>query len=258
MSPPRRLIAGNWKMNGTVAETAGLCSALLEGAVRIGTDVDLLVLPPFTALAEAARRLAPGEGRIAWGAQDLHWENAGAYTGEVSAPMLRELGCTHVLVGHSERRTQFGEAGDLLLRKLRAALRHGLLPVLCVGESLEQREAGETEDVIDRQLEETLFSLSGEEAVRVVVAYEPVWAIGTGRTATPGQAEAAHRHIRGRIEGRCGPGTARAARILYGGSVTPINAGGLLERPGIDGALVGGASLQAEAFLAIASAGGAS
>ncbi|MBD3161141.1 MAG: triose-phosphate isomerase [Candidatus Eisenbacteria bacterium] len=252
MSAAPRLIAGNWKMNGTIAETIELCEALRLGADRIDRKIELLVIPPFTALAEAARRLAPAGGRIAWGGQDLHWEPDGAFTGEISGPMLRELGCTHVLVGHSERRTLFGEAGETLLRKLRAALRHALVPILCVGESLEERESGATERVLDAQLDETSFALDPEEARRVVVAYEPVWAIGTGRTATPEQAEQAHRHIRARFEERFGSEPAGALRILYGGSVKPANARELLDRPGIDGALVGGASLRADAFLEIA------
>jgi triosephosphate isomerase len=250
----RPLVAGNWKMNGTLAEAADLVHGLLAGSDRLSNAVDLVVIPPFTALVEMKRLLGWAHSAIAVGAQDLHWEQAGAYTGEISAEMLREAGAAYVLVGHSERRTQFGETGDVLLRKLRAALRVSLVPILCIGEDLGQRESGQTEAVLGKQLGETLLHLPAKDARRSVVAYEPVWAIGTGRTATPEQAEEAHRWIREQIAAAFGKRLAGSIRILYGGSVKPGNAGSLLQRPGIDGALVGGCSLRAGDFIGIAEA----
>jgi triosephosphate isomerase len=241
-------------MNGALAEASDLLQGILEGAGRVSASVDLLVIPPFTALTEATRWITAAQGSLLVGAQDLHWEQKGAHTGEVSAEMLRESGATYVLVGHSERRTQFGETGDVLLRKLRAAHRASLIPILCIGENLGQRESGQTDAVLDTQLGETLLRLPAEEGARCVVAYEPVWAIGTGRTASPEQAEQAHRHIRGRIAGTHGEKLAGMISILYGGSVNPENASSLLDRPGVDGALVGGSSLRAADFLAIAEA----
>lgn len=253
----RPLVAGNWKMNGTLTGAAELVRGILQRAGRILTGVDLLVIPPFTALAEVKKLLASARSPVALGAQDLHWEQKGPFTGEISGEMLRESGVAYVLVGHSERRTQFGETGGVLHRKLLAALRASLIPILCVGEDLEQREAGRTDAILEAQLGETLLLLTAEEGERTVLAYEPVWAIGTGRTATPEQAEQAHRHIRGCIAAKHGQRLAGAIRILYGGSVNPENAASLLERPGIDGALVGGASLRAVDFIAIAEAAGA-
>lgn len=248
----RPLVAGNWKMNGTLAETRSLLEALTNDAdILSASAVDLLVIPPFTALQTAGEILRADGSRIALGAQDLHWEEKGAFTGEISGGMLRELGCAYVLVGHSERRTQFGEQGAVLRSKVEAGLREGLTPILCVGERLEERESGRTEAVLDSQLDETLFALPSAAARSVVIAYEPVWAIGTGRTATPQQAEDAHRHIRQRISGRIGSDAAGAMRILYGGSVTAANGRDLLSRPGVDGALVGGASLKAAEFAGI-------
>jgi triosephosphate isomerase len=191
---------------------------------------------------------------VGLGAQDVHWEDKGAYTGEVSAPMLVDMGCRFVLVGHSERRIYFGESGAMLLSKLRAALRQELTPILCVGERLEEREAGETEQVLERQLAETLLQLEPGQAARVALAYEPVWAIGTGRTATPEQAGEAHAFLRRTMEAGIGAAPAREIPILYGGSVSGANAHSLLARPGIDGALVGGASLRPSEFLTIAGA----
>jgi triosephosphate isomerase len=246
--PP--LIAGNWKMNATLGEARQLLEGILAGALP--TSADLLVLPPFTALETVARILRETGAAVALGAQDLHWEPRGAFTGEVSGPMLRDLGCRYVLVGHSERRTHFGESGETLRRKLAAALRDDLVPILCVGERRADREAGATESVLRAQLEESLWHMDAEGASRTILAYEPVWAIGTGVNATPEQAEEAHAFVRRRLSERFGEAHARDARILYGGSVTPANAAGLLARPGIDGALVGGASLKARDFLGIA------
>ncbi len=248
----RAIVAGNWKMNGTLAETRSLLAALApEIETAEANGVDVVVIPPFTALETASATLRSAGSRIHLGAQDLHWEPKGAFTGEISVGMLRELGCSFVLVGHSERRAHFGEGGAVLLAKLEAAIRGGLTPILCVGEKLEEREAGRTEGVLDDQLDETLFALAPRDIAGVVVAYEPVWAIGTGRTATPQQAEEAHRHIRHRIAGRFGEEEGARSRILYGGSVTSANAAELLRRPGVDGALVGGASLKAAEFAGI-------
>ena len=248
----KRLVAGNWKMNGTLGETRRLLEGISQELGDLPERTDLVVIPPFTALFEAGRILRERAPAVSLGAQNLHPEAKGAFTGEISGGMLRELGCSYVLVGHSERRTLFGEAGDLLLRKLEAALRDGLIPILCIGENLEERESGRTHAVLDTQLEETLFRLEAEEAEGIVLAYEPVWAIGTGRTATPEQAEEAHAHVRTRILERWGKQSAHDLRILYGGSVTAAGAAGLMARPGVDGALVGGASLKAGDFLAIA------
>jgi triosephosphate isomerase (TIM) len=250
----KRLVAGNWKMNGTLAETRRLLEAISADLKDLPERTDLLVIPPFTALAEAGRLLRERAPAVALGAQNLHPEAKGAFTGEISGAMLRELGCAYVLVGHSERRTLFAERGDTLLRKLLAAMRDGLTPVLCIGENLEERESGRTHAVLDAQLEETYDRLDEEEAAEVVLAYEPVWAIGTGRTATPEQAEEAHAYVRERVRRLRGPEAADALRVLYGGSVTAANAMGLMGRPGVDGALVGGASLKPEDFLAIARA----
>jgi triosephosphate isomerase (TIM) len=241
-------------MNGTAGETRALLDGIVRGLGHLPAQVDLLVCPPFTALAIAAEALRASGSPIELGGQDLHWEPRGAFTGEVSAAMLSDLGVRFVLVGHSERRTYFGERGETLLRKLRAALSGGLTPILCVGEQLEDREAGRTEAVLAVQLDETLQRLSADEAERVVLAYEPVWAIGTGRTASPEQAEEAHQRIREMIAGARGPDRAAKVRILYGGSVNGANATLLLGRPNVNGALVGGASLRADEFLAIARA----
>ncbi len=250
----RRLIAGNWKMNGTLDETRRLLEGLVAGLEPLVDRVDLLVLPPFTVLADASRFLRDSGASIHLGAQDLHFEAKGPFTGEISGAMLRDIGATHVLIGHSERRTWFAEKGELLEKKLRAALRAGLVPILCIGESLAERERGRTEDVLDEQLSETLLRLGPDEARKVVLAYEPVWAIGTGKHAAPAQAEEAHRHIRAKIAFAMGGEIAAEMKILYGGSVNGANASGLLARPGVDGALVGGASLSAEEFLKIARA----
>jgi triosephosphate isomerase len=207
---------------------------------------------PYLAAAGEALRGSP----VAWGAQNVHWETSGAYTGEVSASMLRDLGCRFVIVGHSERRTLFGEDDAAVHRKAQAAIGEGLVPILCVGESEGERERGETDSVLTRQIERGAGGLEPGGPGGLVVAYEPVWAIGTGKTATPEQAQAAHRHLRGLLERVQGPGIAKGLRILYGGSVNPGNAAELLGLPDVDGALVGGASLEAESFLAIVEAAG--
>lgn len=246
----RPLVAGNWKLHGSRASNASLLGAIRAG-LQSSWDLDVMVCPPFVYLAEVAAALQ-GSPMIL-GAQDASAEVQGAFTGEVSASMLRDVGCSHVLVGHSERRTLFGESDDLVARKFRTAVASGLSPVLCVGETLQQRQAGATEAVIRQQLDAVLAAVSDEELARGIIAYEPVWAIGTGHTASPEQAQEVHAVIRRTVLAR----SARIAgelRILYGGSVKGANAQALFAMPDIDGGLVGGASLDAADFLKICSA----
>jgi triosephosphate isomerase (TIM) len=248
MALRRPVIAGNWKMYKTQAEARVYFSALAP-LVKNSTHCDIIVAPPFTALAasvEAARGSA-----ISIAAQDLHWESEGAFTGEVSPGMLVEVGCSAVIVGHSERRQFFGETDETANMKVKAALNAGLTPILCVGETLAERERGETEKVLERQFRSGLAALTAAEFSRIIVAYEPVWAIGTGRTATPEIAADAHRFLRQRAAASFTPERASGLRILYGGSVKPENIKGLMAQVEIDGALVGGASLNAAAFASI-------
>lgn len=242
----RPLIAGNWKMFKTVAEAAALVEAL-KADVR--EDVETIVAPPFTALHAVASALRSSPIRL--GAQNMHWENEGACTGEISPVMLRDVGCSHVILGHSERRQLFGETDDGVARKARAAFAHGLTPIVCVGETLTERESSRTMEVIERQVERALRDLTIDQVASLVIAYEPVWAIGTGRTATPDQAEDVHDFIRKRVSASHGDAAAGAVRILYGGSVKPDNIDSLMAQPDVDGALVGGASLDAASFLKI-------
>jgi triosephosphate isomerase len=218
-----------------------------------GDGAEVAYFPPFTMLADTARLFAGTP--IALGGQSLHWADEGAFTGEVSARMLLDVGCRWVLIGHSERRQHFGETDATVARRIGAALRHGLQPMVCIGETLAERESGATDAVLARQLDGALAGLSDDDAARLTLAYEPVWAIGTGQVATPEQAEAAHRTIREHLEARR-TGLGEGTRILYGGSVKPDNAAGLLTRPGIDGALVGGACLSPASFLSIIRAAG--
>ncbi len=248
------LIAGNWKMQMVRPEGLGLVDGILSGASHVPQERELLVIPPYTLLHAVASR-ASGS-RVNVGAQDLHWESSGAFTSAISAAMILDAGCTYVLVGHSERRDLFGDDSPVLARKLRAALAAGLRPIYCVGEHLEEREAGATQTVLARQVSEVLDRLGPREMRAVALAYEPVWAIGTGRTATPEIAQEAHAFLRGLIVRSHGEDLARELRILYGGSVKPENAGVLLAQADIDGALVGGASLKPDSFLGIASASG--
>ncbi len=245
------IIAGNWKMNKTPGEAVELAGALKE---RLGTttDPEIVVCPSFTALVPVAEVLADTAIRL--GAQNMHPAPEGAYTGETSAGMLLAAGCRDVILGHSERRHGFGEDDAFVNAKTLAALEAGLRPIVCVGETLEEREKGATFDVVLGQVEGSLRDVPPERAASLVVAYEPVWAIGTGRTATPEQAQEVHAAIRGRIGEIFGEEVAGAMRILYGGSVKPENAAELLGQADIDGALVGGASLKADAFAAIADA----
>jgi len=242
------VIAGNWKMYKTPAETAAFLRELIP-LVTPPAHPEIVICPPFVDLA-AAVDAARGT-KIEIGAQDLFWLKEGAYTGEVSAPMLAAAGCKWVIVGHSERRQYFGETDESVLKKTTAALDAGLTPIVCVGERLEEREGALTEHVLARQFGGGLSGLTPEQFTRVVIAYEPVWAIGTGRTATPEIAAEAHRFLRGRISERFGAEAAGSCRILYGGSVKPDNIHGLMAQEDIDGALVGGASLDPASFAAI-------
>jgi triosephosphate isomerase len=242
----RPVIAGNWKMNKTVAESVAF-AARLRAAYDTTPGPEVIIAPPFTALQAVAEVIRGSFIHLC--AQNLHEAEKGAYTGEISGGMLREAGCSCVIIGHSERRTLFGEADDRINRKLRAALTAGLKPIFCVGELLLQREEGETEAVIEHQLKEGLNNLTASDIGKSVIAYEPVWAIGTGKTASPGQAEEVHRFIREWIARRYGPESGAELAILYGGSVTPKNIAELMAQPDINGALVGGASLDVDSFI---------
>jgi triosephosphate isomerase len=242
------LLAGNWKLNCSRKEARELASAIVDGSKDV-RDREILLAPPYTALDVV--RDALGSSSVALGAQDVYWEDAGAFTGEVSAPMLADAGCSHVIIGHSERRQHFGDTDYTVARKVAAAAKAGLSPVVCVGETLEQREDGATMRVIERQVTGGLCELPADAFGRLVVAYEPVWAIGTGRTATPAQAEEVHAYIRELLRTVTNPATAERTRILYGGSVKPDNVDELMACPNVDGALVGGASLKAKDFLRI-------
>jgi triosephosphate isomerase len=245
------LVAANWKMFKTIAEAVAY---LREFTVMVAgfDDVEIVVAPPFTAVRAAAE--AVGGSRVGIAGQDLYWEAEGAFTGEVSARMLREAGARYVIIGHSERRTKFGETDQHVNRKLKAAAAEGLTPIVCVGETLEERERDQTLAVLDRQLQAGLEGLSADRAAALAVAYEPVWAIGTGRNATAAQAQEAHAHIRGRLHEWFGTRATDRCRILYGGSVKPANTRELLSQADVDGALVGGASLDPRAFAEIVAA----
>jgi len=240
-------VAGNWKMNLGLREASELARKVVEAGPELEGATTVLV-PPFTALAAVAAAVAGSD--VGLGAQDLYWEKHGAFTGEVSGPLLRDAGCGYVIVGHSERRQFFGETDETVNRKVRAALEAGLVPIVCIGEVLEEREAGRTLSRIDEQLARGLAGFSREEVRPLVIAYEPVWAIGTGRTATPAQAEEVHAHIRARLKESYGNEAAGCA-IIYGGSVKPANSYPLFQEKDIDGFLVGGASLDAVGFVDI-------
>ena len=248
MAIRRSLIAGNWKMFGTRAEAERLLS-VLKTQISRPADREVVIAPPFTLLETASRLLAGTAIRLA--AQNLHWEPQGAFTGEISGPMLKDMGCSHVILGHSERRQYFGETNEQVAQKVRATHRDGLIPIVCVGETLEQRERGETTVLIARQVRTALHEHDQTTFSSLIVAYEPVWAIGTGRTATPAQAQEVHAAIRTTLAELSDHATAEKVRILYGGSVKADNVDGLMAETDIDGALVGGASLQAEAFTRI-------
>jgi triosephosphate isomerase len=242
------VIAGNWKMFKTIAETEAFFAELAP-LVKGVSHCEMVIAPPFTALNRAAA--AAGPLGIAISAQDFFWEAQGAFTGEVSAAMLKEAGCALTLIGHSERRQYFGETDETVNKKVKAALAAGLRPIVCVGETLAEREANETEAVLARQVAGGLSGLTESAFSPIIIAYEPVWAIGTGRTATPEMAQAAHAFIRQRVAQQVSVSAAAAVRILYGGSVKPDNIKGLMAQPDIDGGLVGGASLEAKSFAAL-------
>lgn len=248
MSQRIPLLAGNWKMHKAGREAVNLIEALLSrlGSVR---DRDVVVCPPFTALGAAAAALSGSSVKL--GAQNMYWQPEGAFTGEISPLMLKDAGCAFVIVGHSERRRVFEETDKLIHRKVLAALEYGLIPILCVGETLDQRDAGLTGSVVRRQTEAALQTLSADQAEGIVIAYEPVWAIGTGHNDSPPEADRTIGLIRETLAGLFGHHAASAVRILYGGSVTPENIDGFMAQPEIDGALVGGACLNADRFARI-------
>lgn len=247
----KKIIAGNWKMNKLVGEAAELASAVKQGC---GTqaDVEVVLCPTFTALKAVSDVIAGSSIKL--GAQNMHWEKDGAFTGEISAGMLRDLNCQFVILGHSERRQFFSETDAMVNRKVMAALAANLTPIVCVGELLEQREANQTEEVVTAQVIKSLAGLDETGFRRTVLAYEPVWAIGTGRTASPAQAQEVHALIRKVLAKMCNPGAAQAVRIQYGGSMKPSNAKELLSQPDIDGGLIGGAALDAKSFMEIVNA----
>ncbi|MSR84318.1 MAG: triose-phosphate isomerase [Candidatus Latescibacteria bacterium] len=248
----RPLVAGNWKMYKTAEPAEELARSIVAQVGRDCEVVDVVLCPPFTSLQAVHEALAGTP--IALGAQNMHWENEGAFTGEISPAMILTTGCTYVILGHSERRQYFAETDEQVNRKLKAALGAGLSPIVCVGETLQQREAGQIEAVVLGQVQAALQGLSESELLKIALAYEPVWAIGTGRTATPAQAEEVHSLIRTSLHQQYGEGVAGALRIQYGGSVKPENAAELFTQKNIDGGLIGGAALKADSFAAIVKA----
>ncbi|MFH2219373.1 MAG: triose-phosphate isomerase [Pseudomonadota bacterium] len=245
MTDRKPLIAGNWKMFKTCSEAVETAQQLVERVAGVA-GVDIMIAPPFTALKQVSN-IVRGSA-VDLGAQNLFWEKEGAYTGEISPAMLVSAGCRYVIVGHSERRQYFGETDETVNAKIRAALQNDLIPVFCVGESEKEREADITFSVLDIQLQKGIEGFSAADLEELIVAYEPVWAIGTGKTATRDQAQEVHRFLRDKLESRFGNTLAKSIRILYGGSTKPDNISGLMEMPDVDGALVGGASLDAETF----------
>ncbi len=244
----RPFMAGNWKMHKGIADATALASELVKSTSDM-TDIDIAVAPPYSSLAAVRQALV--ESKIGLAAQNMHWENEGAYTGEVSPVMLKDAGCQYAILGHSERRQYFGETDKNVNRKTLAALSHKLTPIVCVGETEEERDRGVTFVVVDRQINGALADVASSQLPEIVIAYEPVWAIGTGRTATPAQAQEVHQAIRSRLGALFGNGEAQEVRILYGGSVKPNNVDELMAEADIDGALVGGASLDAASFTRI-------
>ncbi len=245
------IIAGNWKMNKTVAEAKSLAEGIKIDLSEC-TSVDVILCPPFTALKTVSDSISGTQIKL--GAQNMNAELAGAFTGEVSPEMLRDVYCHYVILGHSERRALFGETDAIVNAKVKSALKNNLLPIVCVGETLEERDAGKVEEVVERQVRESLADLSADEMKKAIIAYEPVWAIGTGRTATPEQAQEVHALIRKILADIFDDGTAQAVRIQYGGSMKPGNAGELLAQPDIDGGLIGGAALDPHSFIQIVKA----
>ena len=245
----RKVIAGNWKMNNDLVRSNELITKLISGLNGKQVHCEVIICPPFTSLSEASSLVKNTTVKL--GAQNMHFEDSGAFTGEISPSMLLGTGCEYVILGHSERRTIFGETDDVINRKIKKALEAGLKPIFCVGETLKERESGTTKKVVERQVTEGLKEISEEELSKIIVAYEPVWAIGTGKTATPAQAEEVHEFIRNLIAEKFSKNAAENLVIQYGGSVKPDNAAELLSQKDIDGALVGGACLKADSFIAI-------
>ena len=244
------IIAGNWKMNKNASEGKALVEALKAQTAKF-ENVEIVVCPPFTTIGAAVE--AAAGSNIGVGAQNIHWAANGAFTGEISADMLKTSGVEYVIIGHSERRQYFGETDETVNKRLVAALEAGLIPIVCIGELLEEREAGKTEEVLSTQIRGGLANVSAADAAKIVIAYEPVWAIGTGKTATPEMAQAAHAFIRAELAAMFGTDTAEAIRIQYGGSMKPANAKELVAQKDIDGGLIGGAALDAESFLSLIS-----
>lgn len=242
------IIAGNWKMNKTVQESIELVNLLKRSLYDIN-EVEIVLCPPFTSLSETEELLVGSNIKL--GAQDCYWEKAGAFTGEISCAMLKAVGCEYVIIGHSERRQYFAETNATVNKKVKAALKEGLKPIVCVGEKLDERKRGKTFDIVKDHVENSLAGLSREEMLNIVIAYEPVWAIGTGVNATKEQAEEVHGYIRTLLKDIYGEELAKSVRIQYGGSVTPDNIRELISQPDVDGALVGGASLKADSFAEI-------
>jgi len=247
LKPP--FIAGNWKMNMDIPKAQELVRALVKASLEL-VEAEIVVFPPFTALSEV-KKIVEGSS-IQLGAQDLFWEEKGAFTGEISATMLRDTGCQYVIIGHSERRQHFGETDKSVNKKIQSSLKHNLIPIVCIGETLEEREKGKTIKKVETQLKEGLEGLGNDQIRKVIIAYEPIWAIGTGKNATPEQAEEIHSFIRDKFRDKYGIETASCAIILYGGSVNPANSYFLFRQKNVDGGLVGGASLEANSFIEIA------
>jgi triosephosphate isomerase len=248
LSNDKPFIAGNWKMYKTIPEAVDLVKALKKTSPEL-KEAEVAVIPPFPALTEVKKIIEGSLIRL--GAQDLYWEKQGAFTGEVSAPMLKSAGCEHVTIGHSERRQHFGETDETVNKKIKAALAEELIPIVCIGESLEERKKEETLTKVESQINSGLKDLTKEQISQIIIAYEPIWAIGTGLTATPAQAEEVHRTIREKLTEKYGKEIASCVIILYGGSVKPDNTYSLLRENNINGALVGGASLEASSFVQI-------
>lgn len=239
------VIAGNWKMHNTISEALELVRGI-KGKVEDVTDVEIIVSPVYTALASVAAELEGSNINVA--SQNVFWEEKGAFTGEIAPNMITDAGCSHAIIGHSERRQYFGETDETVNKRVKAALAAGLIPILCVGETLEEREAEKTIQVVETQIKGGLKDISKEDTAKIIIAYEPVWAIGTGKTATPEQAEDVHKNIRSIVADIADDAIASGMRILYGGSVKPENVDDLMKQPDIDGALVGGAALKADSF----------
>ncbi len=243
------IIAGNWKLHKTPSETTDFVGQLRTKAETASPSCEIVVGPPFVSIPAAVSAAAGSSIQVA--AQNVYWESKGAFTGEVSAPMLKDAGCTHVIIGHSERRQYFGETDETVNKRIKAVMAEELIPIFCLGETLEEREAGKTFDIVTTQLEGGLNGVTITDPTRFVIAYEPVWAIGTGKTATVEQAQEVHAFLREKLAAIAGSAAAESIRILYGGSVKPDNAKALMGSPDIDGALIGGASLKVEDFTAI-------